>query len=187
MKKQIKALFIVLIVLSVLQIVGGIVYLCLTAVDDKRYTDVVCTISEVKTSVSESDEEEDESVTVESIVVTYVNENGETVEATLESFPSSFSVGTKLDGRYKDDPHSITLEKTSWFLPSFILVLGVAYAIGTVVFYLSRKRMGLYALESVSDEYPEQCEEIADDTDACAEEDNPSADNDQTTSEEGNN
>lgn len=185
MKKQIKALFIVLIVLSVLQIVGGIVYLSFTAVNDKLYTEVVCTISEVNTITNE----EDESVTVESVIVTYVNGNGESVEATLESFPSSFSVGTKLDGRYKDDPHSISLEKTNWFLPSFMLALGIAYAIGAVVFYVSRKRMGLYALENVSDEYPDQAEDDAIDTvfGECEEDENQTSDDGITLSEEEKN
>lgn len=152
MKKRFKTLFIVLIVISVLQTVGGIVYLSFTAAKDKSYVEVACTITEV--SVVENADGE-EGVTIESIKVEYVNADGERVEAVLEDYPSNFSVGTTLNGRYKDDPHSITLTRTNWFLPSIVLVIGVAYAVGAVALYASRKNMGLYALSDVTDDTDE--------------------------------
>lgn len=165
MKKRIKALFVLLVVLAVLQTVGGIVYLSFTAAEDKLYTDVVCTITEVKTTVVEPEEDgeesEGETVTIDSITVTYQNENGEEVVATLADYPSSFQgVGTVLNGRYKDNPTSITLVQTDWFTPSFVLVMGIAYAVGTTVLFAMRKRMGWYALDdSEKDNAPEQEEE----------------------------
>lgn len=151
MKKRFKTLFIVLIVISVLQTVGGIVYLSFTAANDKSYTEVVCTITEVD-SVPTDEEDESQNFTIESIKVEYVNADGEVVEGVLKDFPSDkFGVGTVLNGRYKDDPHSITLTRTNWFLPSLVLVIGVAYAIGAVVLYASRKNMGLYALSDMTD------------------------------------
>lgn len=167
MKKRIKALFVLLVVLAVLQTVGGIVYLSFTAAEDKRYTDVECTITEVKTTVVEPEEpaedggeSEGESVTIDAIIVTYLNANGEIVEATLADYPSTFQVGTVLNGRYKDNPASITLEQTDWFTPSLLLAMGVAYGIGTIVLFAMRKRMGWYALdEGEKDNAPEQEEE----------------------------
>lgn len=164
MKKQLKTILILLIVIAVLQTVGGIVYLSLTAVDDKSYTSVECTIVEVNISKSEEIEDgEGESVTLESIIVTYQNANGESVRAKLADYPSNFEIGTVLSGRYKDDPNTITLEDTDWFTPSLVLVVGVAYGIGAIVLFATRKKFGMYALDSEpTDSVPDMEEEDID-------------------------
>lgn len=159
MKRQIKTIFIILVVLAVLQIVGGTIYLSFTAVDDKKYTTVECTIHSVVFTKTEDDEEEGTSGTIDKVIVTYQNEQGDTIEAELEDYPASFSIGSVFEGRYKDDPYKITLEETDWFTPSFMLAMGIAYAIGTSVLFAMRKRMGWYALDDGQDKHAEDVEE----------------------------
>lgn len=162
MKRQLKTILIVLIVVAVLQIVGGIVYLSLTAVDEKRYTSVECTITEVISKVQENEDGEEETLKIESIIVTYQNANGESVTAELADYPSSFEIGTVLEGRYKDDPSVITLGDTDWFTPALVLVVGVAYGIGAVVMYATRKKTGMYALDNQpAENIPDEEEEAS--------------------------
>lgn len=160
MKKQLKTILILLIVIAVLHIVGGIVYISFTAAEDKRYTSVECTISEVNVSKSEANEDgEGENVTIESVVVTYKNAQGELVEARLADFPQSFEVGSVLNGRYKDDAHSITLDSTDWFTPSLVLFIGGMYGIGAGVLFATRRKAGMYALDTEAQDKAPEVEE----------------------------
>ncbi len=143
MKKQYKTLLIIIAVLAVLQIVGGIVYTSIVGAQEKEYTYVTCTVVKVET-----EQQEDESYLVTGITVTYENDKGETITATMQDFPSSFAEGKSFEARYKDNPLSLSAEKTDWFTPVFLLCLGVCYAIGAIVMYAMRKKMGLYALDN---------------------------------------
>lgn len=159
MKKEFKIIFITVAVLSVLQLIGGTVYTAWTASQDELYTYVDCTVVSVQ-SVTEGD-----TLKIEGITVSYVNENGEVVTAQMEDFPSSFSIGEVFSGRYLDDPLSISAKKTDWFTPVFLIILGAAYAIFDLIAFLLRKKMGLYAMVSPYD-YEDDEDEIADeDTD----------------------
>lgn len=144
MKRQLKVFLIILTVIAIIHIVGGAVYLATTSVGEREYTYVVCTIEEILSTPSEND-----TYTVQEIRVSYQNEKGETVFATLLDYPSSFSVGAKIEGRYKDNPFEISCEKTNWFYPSLVMIVGVVYAVIVIVLLAMRKKMGLYALESV--------------------------------------
>lgn len=143
MKKQYKTLLIIVTVLAVLQIIGGIVYTSIVGVQEKEYTYVTCTVVEVET-----EQQEDESYIVKGITVTYENDKGEAVTATMQDFPSSFAEGKSFEARYKDNPLSLSAQKTDWFTPVFLLCLGVCYAIGAIVMFAMRKKMGLYALDN---------------------------------------
>lgn len=164
MKRQLKTILILVIVIAILQIVGGIVYLSLTSAEDKSYTSVECTITDVVSHTQTSEDGESETVIIESIIVTYQNANGESVTAKLADYPSSFEVGTVLSGRYKDDPSTITLEDTDWSTPTLVLVVGVVYGIGAVVLYATRKKMGMYALDSEAADTADEAEEEEQDT-----------------------
>lgn len=147
MRKQYKTLLIILVVLAVLQIIGGIVYTTLTGINEKKYTYVTCTVTDVQT-----EQNEDETFTVIGIEVSYRGEDGQTVYAQMQDFPSSFQVGESFEARYVDDPLSLSQEKTDWFTPVFLLVLGIEYAIGAIVMFAMRKKMGLYALQADDNE-----------------------------------
>lgn len=146
MKRDFKILCTAVAVLAVLQIVCGAAYTVYTVKEDSSYTYVECTVLEVKTS------QEDEAVKVEEITVSYMNEEGRSVVARMADFPERFSVGSVFTGRYRDDPMSISAQKTDFFTPVFLIVLGAAYAIADTVFLLMRKKMGFYAMEDVREE-----------------------------------
>lgn len=153
MKKQLKTIFIILIVLAVLQIVGGVVYLSFTAVEDASYTTVECTIHSVVFTKTEKQEEQEEQGTIDKVIVTYQNAQGETIQAELSDYPASFSIGSVFEGRYKsEEPTKITMEETDWFTPSFMLCVGVLYAIGATLLFVFRKKLGMYALDDAVDD-----------------------------------
>lgn len=161
MKKELKVLCITVAVLAVLQLIGGIFYTAMTAREEKKYTYVECTITSVQSK------EEDDTVTIEGITVSYIGNDGQTVIAQMVDFPSSFSVGETFTGRFKDDPLLISAEQTDWFTPVFLIILGAAYALIDITLFLLRKKMGLYAMESVADDYiyeDESDDESEDDT-----------------------
>ncbi len=159
MKKEFRTLWIAVAVLAVLQLVGGGVYTAWTAHCEKQYTYVTCTVI----SVSSSKQEGDDAVTIDGITVSYVNEQGETVVAEMEDFPSSFAVGESFSGRYSDDPTRISAKQTDWFTPVFLIVLGMGYALFDILTFIFRKKMGLYAMVSPAEELSDD-EEYEDDT-----------------------
>lgn len=140
MKKGLVTLFILVAVLAVAQITGGIVYTVMTAKQEARYTYVEATVKEVEIVSGEND-----SVTVNSITVTYIGADGER-EAKMKNFPSKFSVGTTFTARYDDDPTLLSIESTDWFTPIFLIVLGLLYALGDIIALVNKKNIGLYAL-----------------------------------------
>ncbi len=140
MKKSLVTLFVVVAVLAVLLIAGGIAYTVLTAEKESAYTYVEATVKEVETEPS------DDAVTIKKVTVTYTGADGEEVTAVMEDFPEKFSVGSTFTARYSVDPLTLSAEKTDWFTPIFMLVLGVAYALGDAIAFFNRKKFGLYAL-----------------------------------------
>lgn len=147
MKKELKILWITVAVLAVLQLIGGTIYTVWTAKEEQKYTYVECTI------VSVQSKKEEDTVIIEGITVSYLGDDGTTVIAEMADFPSSFSVGTVFTGRFKNDPLKISAEDTDWFTPVFLIVLGGMYAIIDIALLLFRKKMGLYAMESVADDH----------------------------------
>lgn len=144
MKKELKTIWIVVAVLSVLQILGGIAYTAMTAAKERNFTYVDCTVVSVQST------QDDDTVHIQGVTVTYLDREGNTVTAQLQDIPERFAVGETLQGRYEDDPLKISTEKTDWFTPVFLIVLGTAYGLFDVAAWLLRKKMGLYALEDVS-------------------------------------
>lgn len=144
MKKDLRTVWIVVMVLAVLQIAGGSYFTLRTALYEKNYTYVDCTVVSVQ-SIQEED-----SLQVQGITVSYVNEAGETVLAQMEDFPSTFSVGSTFRGRYEQDPYRLSAQETDWFTPVFLVVLGLVYGLGGLGALLLRKKMGLYAMEDIS-------------------------------------
>lgn len=153
MKKDLRTVWIVVMVLAVLQIAGGSYFTLRTALYEKNYTYVDCTVVSVQST------QEEDSLLVQGITVSYVNEAGETVLAQMEDFPSSFSVGSTFRARYEQDPYSISAQETDWFTPVFLLVLGAGYGLFGLAALLLRKKMGLYAMEDVSDDRSDPEEE----------------------------
>lgn len=145
MKKELKTIWVVVAVLAVLQILGGSVYTAMTAAKERNYTYVDCTIVSVQST------QDDDSVQIQSVTVTYLDREGNTVTAQLQDLPERFAVGETIRGRYADDPQKISTEKTDWFTSVFLIVLGTAYGLFDVGAWLLRKKMGLYALEDVSE------------------------------------
>lgn len=145
MKKEMKTLWIVVAVLAVLQIIGGSVYTAMTAIRERDFTYVDCTIVSVQTT------QEGDTVQVNGVTVTYTDAAGKTVTAEMLDFPERFSVGQTFRGRYENDPRKISAEKTDWFTPVFLIVLGAAYGLFDVAALLLRKKMGLYALADISE------------------------------------
>lgn len=154
MKRELKTLWIVVAVLAVLQIVGGSIYTAITAVRERNYTYVDCTVVSVKTTP------DGENFRVEGITVSYADSTGNTVTADMVDFPSSFSVGSTFRGRYEQDPKAVSAEHTDWFTPVFLIVLGAVYALADIGALLLRKKMGLYALNEITDEEEPQTEEL---------------------------
>lgn len=148
MKREFKTLWIAVAVLAVLQLIGGTIYTAATAARERTYTYVECTVIDVRVT------EQEEGVTVEAITVSYTDANGNAVIAEMIDFPSKFSLGSTFEGRYTDDPHKISAQTTDWFTPVFLLILGGAYAIGDIVAFALRKKMGLYAMVDIQDENP---------------------------------
>lgn len=148
MRREFKTLWIAVAVLAVLQLIGGTIYTAATAARERDFTYVECTIVDVKTT------EQEDTVTIEEITVSYTDADGNTVTAKMADFPASFSVGSTFEGRYTDDPHKISAQTTDWFTPVFLLILGGAYAIGDIVAFALRKKMGLYAMVDIRDENP---------------------------------
>lgn len=148
MKREFKTLWIAVAVLAVLQLIGGTIYTAATAARERDYTYVECTVVDVRKT------EQEDTLTIEEITVSYTDADGNTVTAKMADFPASFSVGSTFEGRYTDDPYLISAEDTDWFTPVFLLILGGAYAIGDIVALLLRKRVGLYAMEDIQDEDP---------------------------------
>ncbi len=144
MKKELKTLWLVIAVLAVLQIFGGSVYTAMTAAKERDYTYVDCTIVSVQST------QDGDTVQIQSVTVTYLNTEGNTVTAQLQDLPERFSVGETFRGRYENDPEKISAEKTDWFTPIFLIVLGAAYGLFDVAAWLLRKKMGLYALGDIS-------------------------------------
>lgn len=167
MKKELKAVFITVAILAVLQLVGGTIYTAITAAREKEYTYVSCVVVSVETETATSGEEdqtdsEGVSVTIKSVTVEYENESGEKVTAHLADFPQSFSVGTTLSARYKDDPLNLSTAKTDWFTPVFLLVLGGLYLLTVICMLLFQKRAGLYAIRDAKDDDEELSDEDSD-------------------------
>lgn len=152
MKKELKTLWIVVAVLAVLQIVGGCIYTGWTVAKDRTYTYVDCTVVSVQST------KKDDIVTIDAVIVSYVNEQGQTVLAQMADFPASFAESSTFRGRYLDDPLTLSAQQTDWFTPVFLLILGLAYALFDLGALLLRKKMGLYALEDISED--EQQEEM---------------------------
>lgn len=148
MKREFKTLWIAVAVLAVLQLIGGTIYTAATAARERDFTYVKCTVVDVRVT------EQEDTVTIEAITVTYTDADGNTVTAQMADFPASFSVGSTFEGRYTDDPHRISAEDTDWFTPVFLLILGGVYAIGDIVAFALRKKLGLYAMVDVKDEKP---------------------------------
>lgn len=146
MKKELKTLWIVVAVLAVLQIVGGCIYTGWTAVKEKTYTYVDCTVMAVQSTIN------GDSVTIDGITVSYVNEQGQTVMAQMADFPTSFAEGETFRARYQDDPLTLSVRQTDWFTPVFLLILGLAYALFDLGALLLRKKMGLYALVDITED-----------------------------------
>lgn len=145
MKKELKTIWVVVAVLAVLQILGGSVYTAMTATKERSFTYVDCTVVSVQSTQDEG------TVQIQGVTVTYLDGKGNTVTAQLQDLPERFAVGESIRGRYDDDPLKISTEKTDWFTPVFLIVLGTAYGLFDVVAWLLRKKMGLYALEDVSE------------------------------------
>lgn len=143
MKSQLKTILIVIAVLAIFQIVVGAVFLHFTVKTERTFTYVTAQITDVQTEKGE----EENSYKITSIVVTYTNNNGETVIATLSDYPSTFEIGTTVQCRYTTNPYSLSTQTTDWFIPIFTVCLGVVYAIGGIVLFAFRKKFGLYALQ----------------------------------------
>lgn len=161
MRKELKTLWIAVAVLAVLQILGGIAYTAYTASEDSRYTYVDCTVISVNTH-----DGEDGALIVDGIIVSYVDENGNTVIAEMEDFPSSFSEGSLIGGRFSDDPKKISTARTDWFTPVFLIILGLFYALIDAVALIFRKKAGLYALVDATDETSADVEDEIGDEDS---------------------
>ncbi len=143
MKGQLKTILIVIAVLAVFQIAVGSVFLASTVKQERTYTYVTATITDVQTEKGE----EENFYTITSIVVTYQNDNGQMTTATLTDYPSSFEIGTVVQCRYTDNPLSLSTQTTDWFTPIFTICLGAVYAISGVILFAFRKKFGLYALQ----------------------------------------
>lgn len=137
--KQLKTIWIIIVVLAVLQIIGGSVYTAWTVDNERRYTYVDCVIVDI-TAVADGD-----SYTVEAVLVEY-EADGKTVSAKLVDYPSKMEIGTTVHGRYDQSVQEISCKTTDWFTPIFLLCLGVAYAIGAALAFVFRKKMGLYVI-----------------------------------------
>lgn len=137
--KQLKIIWIIVVVLAVLQIVGGCVYTAWTVKDEQRYTYVDCVIDGID-SVQDGDNYKIESVTVSYFM------DGASVSAILVDYPAKIELGATLSGRYAENPTEVSCKTTDWFTPIFLICLGVAYAIGAAVAFVLRKKMGLYAI-----------------------------------------
>lgn len=148
MKKEIKIIFTVVAVLAVLQIAGGIVYTAYTCKKEKTYTYVDCTVLSVETEKSEDDDK----VIVKGVTVSYLSGDGQTVVAKMKDLPSSFKEGSVFKARYSDDPCLVSVETTDWFTPICLLVLGISYAAGDLIFLLVRKKLGLYAFKDADED-----------------------------------
>lgn len=146
MKRHLKTLLVVIAVLAVFQIVVGALLLSWTVKTEHSYTYVSATITEIQTE-KQQNEDGDEYYTVKSVSVTYTNDSGESVTATLADFPYSFELGTVVKCRYTDNPLSLSTQTTDWFTPIFTVSLGAIYAIGGTLLFVFRKNFGLYALE----------------------------------------
>lgn len=157
MKKELKTIWIAVAVLALAQIIGGCIFTARTAAAEHSYTYVDCTVVSVRST------QEGDTVTVTGITVSYPDQEGKTVEAQMADFPTKFSVGSKFRGRYQQDPQIVSAQQTDWFTPVFLIVLGVAYALGDLAVLLLRKKMGLYALEETRREEPEDEEVISED------------------------
>lgn len=147
MKKEIKIIFTVVAVLAVLQIAGGIFYTAYTYKKEKSYTYVDCTVLSVET---EKSEDSDDTLIVKGVTVSYVNKDGQTAVAKMKDFPSGFKEGSVFKARYSDDPCLLSVETTDWFTPICLLVLGISYAAGDLIFLLVRKKLGLYAFKDAN-------------------------------------
>lgn len=162
MKKELKTLWITVAVLAVLQIIGGSVYTTMTAVQEKKFTYVDCTVIAVQSTRNE------DTVTIEGVTVSYRNGEGDTVIAQMTDYPSSFEIGSVFRGRYLNDPEAVSAQVTDWFTPVFLIVLGVGYGLIDVAALLLRKKMGLYALRDyVAEDEPgeELCVEQSEEAD----------------------
>lgn len=146
MRRSYLAIWIMIVIFAVLQTVGGAVYLALSIEKENAYTYVECTIENI---VSEPSGESDETYIVKSVTVSYTNEKGEEILAELIDYPQSFTEGTTFTGRYLDDPLEISTESKDLSLQYFTLCLGVVYAIASVLLFVYRRKLGLYALEDV--------------------------------------
>lgn len=158
MRKDLLTIFIVVAVLAVCQIVGGVVYTVYTARKDASFDYYDCTIVEIETEKVETDTEDgEEQFTIKSVKVQYTLSDGTEVEAYATQYPSSLAVGTEFVGRVSRDSNSldVSAETTDWFTPIFMIALGVVYAIIDLLFFIFRKKTGLYALKDVSNEYVE--------------------------------
>lgn len=157
MRKDFLTIFIVIAVLAVCQIVGGVIYTVKTAIEDRKYDYYECTIIDIETEKVESDEESVEQYKIKAVKVTYTLEDGTTITANATQYPQSIAVGNVFVGRVSNESISgnVSCETTDWFTPILMIVLGVVYALADLLFYLFRKKTGLYALRDVSDDYVE--------------------------------
>lgn len=142
MKNRNTKLVIFLFVLAAILVVGGVVYVSLTAADAAQYQNVTATVVRVQT------EKKDEN----SVIVTAVTVQYETLHGAVQSdlsgqLPDKLQEGGSLSVRYKkNDTFFVTAERIDWGTPIFLLVIGVLYTVGSGVFVHLRKKAGDYAL-----------------------------------------
>ncbi len=158
MRKDFLTIFIAIAILAVLQIVGGTIYTITTAVVESKYTYYDCTIVEIETEKVESDtDSEIEQYKIKNVKVSYTLADGTEIIANASYYPTPLAVGDVFVGRVSSDStsDSVSSETTDWFTPIFMIVLGVVYALIDLLFFVFRKKTGLYALKDVSEEYVE--------------------------------
>lgn len=142
MKNRNVKLIIFSFVLAAILVVGGVVYVSLTAVDAARYQSVMATVVQVKT-----EKKDENSVVVKSVTVQYETPQGTVRDDLSGQLPDKLQEGGTLSVRYKkSDTSFVTAERIDWGTPIFLLVIGVLYAVGSIVFVHLRKKAGDYAL-----------------------------------------
>jgi len=142
MKNRNTKLLIFSFVLAAILVVGGVVYVSLTAADAARYQSVTATVVQVQT-----EKKDENSVVIKAVTVRYETPQGATQSDLSGQFPDKLQEGGDLSVRYKkSDTSFVTAERIDWGTPIFLLVIGVLYTVGSVVFVHLRKKAGDYAL-----------------------------------------
>ncbi len=142
MKNKNTKLLIFSFVLAAILVVGGVVYVSLTAADAARYKNVTATVVQVK-----SENKDENSVVIKAVTVQYETPQGTVQNDLLGQLPDKLQEGGNLSVRYKkSDASFVTAERIDWGTPIFLLVIGVLYTVGSGVFVYLRKKAGDYAL-----------------------------------------